>query len=85
LQAAVTGLEPKKAYVLALASRPDGTGTLLPLVAFTTNPAGSAIVNVAGPIRQLVQSNVPTEPRYLAIAEGVPAHPGIVVQHQVTH
>jgi len=45
LQASVTGLVPKQAYVLALAARPDGSGPLEPLSAFMTNPAGSAIVN----------------------------------------
>jgi hypothetical protein len=31
LQAAVTGLEPKKPYVLALATKPDGSGKLKPI------------------------------------------------------
>ena len=55
LQASVTGLEPKQKYVLALADKPDGSGSLQPLAAFMTNPAGSAIVDAAGPIRQIVQ------------------------------
>ena len=52
MQAAVTGLEPKTAYVLALAANASGSGRLEPLAAFTTNPAGSAIVNTTGPIRK---------------------------------
>ena len=48
LQAAVTGLQPKQPYVLALAQQPDGKGTLEPLAMFMTNPAGSAIVNASG-------------------------------------
>ncbi|GGF71411.1 hypothetical protein GCM10007301_33890 [Azorhizobium oxalatiphilum] len=83
LQASVTGLEPKKGYVLALSSQPDGKGALEPLSAFMTNPAGSAIVNAAGPIRQIVQNNAKAERRYLVIAEGSAAQPGPVVQHQV--
>jgi len=38
LQASVTGLEPQRAYVLALSPRPDGGGSLEPLAVFTTNP-----------------------------------------------
>jgi hypothetical protein len=34
--------------VLALAHQPDGSGILEPLAEFTTNPAGSAIVNSLG-------------------------------------
>jgi hypothetical protein len=45
LEASVSGLLPKQAYVLALAAQPDGRGSIEPLAAFTTNPAGSAIVN----------------------------------------
>jgi YVTN family beta-propeller protein len=82
LQASVTGLKPKAAYVLALAPHMDGTGALEPLSAFTTNPAGSAIVNAAGPIRQIVEDTRKGERRYLVIAEGTPAGPGAVVQRQ---
>src|SRR5207302_9905456 len=49
LQAAVTGLEPEKSYVLALATQPDGGGKLEAIASFTTNPAGAAIVNTVGP------------------------------------
>jgi YVTN family beta-propeller protein len=70
LQASVTGLEPKQPYVLALASRPDGGGELEPLAAFMTNPAGSAIVNAVGPIRQIVTGKPPPDRRYLVIAPG---------------
>ena len=49
-----------------------------------TNPAGSAIVNAVGPIRQMVQSEARSERRYLVIAEGTAAAPGAVVQLQ-TH
>ncbi|MFG1350232.1 YncE family protein [Xanthobacter autotrophicus] len=82
LQASVTGLMPKKPYVLALASQPDGKGALEPLSAFMTNPAGSAIVNATGPIRQIVQSNAKAQRRYLVIAEGTSSQPGAVVQSQ---
>jgi YVTN family beta-propeller protein len=82
LQAAVSGLEPKKPYVLALASKPDGSGTLEPLAAFMSNPAGSAIVNAVGPIRQIVKDGSPDVRRYLVIASGAPDHPGAPVQVQ---
>jgi YVTN family beta-propeller protein len=80
LQAAVTGLEPKQKYVLALANQADGSGTLQPLAAFMTNPAGSAIVNTTGPIRQIVQDTAASARRYLVIAAGDAANVGEVVQ-----
>ncbi len=83
LQAAVTGLEPGKPYLLALSHRRDGGGPLEPLAAFTTNPAGAAVVDAIGPIRQIVQASTPAERRYLVIASGTPAQPGPVVQTQV--
>jgi YVTN family beta-propeller protein len=81
MQAAVTGLMPKSPYVLALAAKPDGTGALQPLAAFMTNPAGSAIVNTTGPIRQIVQNGTDIR-RYLVIVEGKPDQLGKVVQRQ---
>lgn len=82
LQASVTGLAPKTPYVLALADTEDGSGPLQPLSAFMTNPAGSAIVNATGPIRQIVQDSGRDQRRYLVIAEGSAAAPGKVVQRQ---
>lgn len=82
LQASVTGLAPKKPHVLALASEPDGTGAIEPLSAFMSNPAGSAIVNAAGPIRQIVQNEARAQRRYLVITQGTVAQPGAVVQRQ---
>jgi YVTN family beta-propeller protein len=43
LEASVTGLQPKKPYVLALAEHADGTGALQPLSAFMTNPAAAIL------------------------------------------
>jgi YVTN family beta-propeller protein len=82
LQAAVTGLAPKQPYVLALARQPDGTGSLEPLASFTTNLAGSAIVNAVGPIRQIVTSDVKGDRRYLVIVSGTPDKVGTLVQVQ---
>jgi YVTN family beta-propeller protein len=82
LQASVTGLQPKQRYVLALADQIDGTGRLQPLAAFMTNPAGAAIVNAAGPIRQIVQNSAKAERRYLVIAPGEPSKFGDAVQVQ---
>ena len=82
MQAAVTGLEPKKPYILALADDATGSGPLQPLAAFMSNPAGAAIVNAIGPIRQIVQGAGGTPHRYLVIASGTPAAPGAVVQVQ---
>jgi YVTN family beta-propeller protein len=83
LQASVTGLEPKQPYVLALSQKPDGGGVLEPLAAFTTNPAGSAIVNAVGPIRQLVQGKADAPRRYLVIVPRSATQPGKPVQVQV--
>lgn len=80
LQASVTGLQPKQKYVLALADHGDGSGTLQPLAGFMTNPAGSAIVNAAGPIRQIVDQSAAAARRYLVIASGDAAMPGEAVQ-----
>ncbi len=82
LQAAATGLQPKQPYVLALADNAAGTGTLQPLAAFMSNPAGAAVVNAVGPIRQLVQADAGVTRRYLVIAPGTPAQPGKPVQLQ---
>jgi hypothetical protein len=80
LQASVTGLKPKQSYVLGLSTKPDGKGALEPISTFTTNPAGSAIVNGIGPIRQIVQHQTGAERRYLVIAEGSQAQPSRLVQ-----
>jgi YVTN family beta-propeller protein len=80
LQASVTGLQPKQKYVLALAERSDGSGSLQPLATFMTNPAGSAIVNAAGPIRQIVDQSAAAGKRYLVIAAGDAAGTGEAVQ-----
>src|SRR5580693_6414273 len=83
LQAAVTGLDPGKPYLLALSDEPSGGGTLEPLQGFMTNPAGSAIVNAIGPIRQLVHGENKAPRRYLVIAPGTAETHGGVVQVQV--
>jgi YVTN family beta-propeller protein len=82
LQASVTGLEPKQKYVLALADHADGSGSLEPLAAFMTNPAGSAIVNATGPIRQIVQDSETSERRYLVVAPGDATTFGQAIQVQ---
>ena len=82
LQASVTGLQPGKPYVLALAAMPDGSGALQPLAVFTANPAGAAIVDVVGPIRQVVQGDAGAPRRYLVIATGETDKPSIVQQVQ---
>jgi YVTN family beta-propeller protein len=83
LQAAVTGLEPKQPYTLALADKADGTGNLQPLAGFMTNPAGSAIVNTIGPIRQIVQNDTADQRRYLVVVAGKPDQLGALMQVQV--
>jgi YVTN family beta-propeller protein len=82
LEAAVTGLEPGKPYVLALANEPSGAGALEPLQGFMTNPAGAAVVNAIGPIRQVVRGEDKIPRRYLVIAPGTADQHGPPVQVQ---
>ena len=83
-QAAVTGLEPAKRYVLALTSNPDGTGRIEPIAQFTTNAAGAQIVNAVGPIRQIVAPSTQgsSQRRYLAVMTIDNGKPGRPVQLQ---
>ncbi len=76
LQAAVTGLNPKSSYQLALAERASKPyGKLQPLAEFQTNPAGAAIVTTSGPIKQVLQGDAGIQSRrYLVI---VPVKNGI--------
>ena len=83
LEASVTGLAPKQPYLLALSRRKDGSGPLEPLAEFTTNPAGAAIINAVGPIRQIVQGEGETPRRYLTIVSGTADKLGAPVQVQV--
>jgi hypothetical protein len=83
LQAAVTGLEPKQPYVLALATQADGGRKLEAIASFVTNPAGAAIVSTVGPIRQVVEVSTPESRRYLVIAPGCGEHLGHAVQVQM--
>jgi hypothetical protein len=55
---------------------------LQPLAAFITNPAGSAIVEAAGPIRQIVLDPNEAARRYLVIAPGDAEKFGEAVQVQ---
>jgi YVTN family beta-propeller protein len=82
LQASVTGLPPRKPFALALAEAPDGGGAVQPLAAFMTNPAGSAIVNAVGPIRQLVRDDAGASRRYLVVVANDGGTPGAVQQVQ---
>jgi YVTN family beta-propeller protein len=83
LQAAVTGLDARAPYLLALSSDPKGSPPLEPLAGFTTNPAGAAIVNAVGPIRQIVRSDVAAGRRFLVIVSGTPDKPGALAQVQL--
>lgn len=82
LQAAVSGLEPGKPYVLALTARADGSGPIEPLASFKANPAGSAVVNAIGPIRQVVRDDAGKQSRYLVIVPGTASGHGPPVQVQ---
>ena len=84
LQAAVAGLEPAKPYALALTSNADGTGEVQLIAQFRTNPAGAAVVNAVGPIRQIVDpaTQARDERRYLTMMTVENDKPGRPVQLQ---
>jgi YVTN family beta-propeller protein len=82
LQASVTDLAPGQHYTLALATNADGSGALEPLADFTTNPAGSAIVNAIGPIRQILQSGRRAERRFLVVVSNADGKLGKPLQVQ---
>jgi len=98
LQASVTGLQPKQPYAIALSEHADGSGPLESLANFTTNPAGGAVVNSIGQVRQIVapaNAGTDSKRRYLVIAPvvsgrlGTPVHiqtprPDQSRQHQTT-
>jgi hypothetical protein len=69
--------------MLALADGPDGTGGIQPIAKFMTNPAGAAIVNASGPLRQIVRNDESSKRRYLVIVEGTAERLGPVAQVQV--
>lgn len=86
LQASVTGLQPKQSYAIALSEHADGRDPLESLASFMTNPAGAAVVNSIGQIRQIVApGNAGAENstrRYLVIAPVVSGTLGAAVQVQ---
>jgi YVTN family beta-propeller protein len=82
LEASVTALEPGKHYLLALSTESSGGGTLEPLQTFMTNPAGSAIVNAIGPIRQVTRGEGKNPRRYLVIVPGTAEEYGAPLQVQ---
>jgi YVTN family beta-propeller protein len=82
LEAAVTGLEAKKLYLLALVNNADGSGPLEPLAKFMTNPAGAAIVVTVGPLRRAVQGSEGSLRRFLVVVPLNEEKPGAPVQVQ---
>jgi hypothetical protein len=78
----VTGLQPKQPYFWR--SQPSKRWWRAGAAGgIHDQPAGSAIVNATGPIRQVVQGEDKIERRYLVIAQGTPAKLGPVVQSQL--
>jgi len=72
LQAAITGSKPKQPYISVAATDAFGGGTLQPLAAFMSSPAGAAIFTAVGPIRQVVQADAGTA-RCCLVASAVTA------------
>lgn len=71
LQIAVSGLKPGDEYELQLVdSLSSPFGSRLSLVRFKANPAGAALAQALGPIRESVTSDTtPTSRRYLLVVE----------------
>jgi YVTN family beta-propeller protein len=86
LQAAVTGLKPKSKYQLVLMRKNEEPyGLIEPLTEFQANPAGAAIVNTLGPLRQFVAGPAnPDDRRYLAIVPLEEGGSGKPVQIQLS-
>jgi len=82
LEAAVTGLAPKKPYMLALSDNADGSGSLEPVAKFITNLAGAQIVVALGPLRKVVEDKSAGPRRYLVIAPVSDDKAGAPVQVQ---
>jgi len=82
LEAAVTGLEANKPYLLALVNNADGSGPVEPLAKFMTNPSGAAIVVTIGPLRKAVGGNEGNPRRFLVIVPLKEDKPGAPVQVQ---
>ena len=82
LQAAIAGLEPRQPYILGLADKPDGSGRIELLASFKANPAGSAVVNTVGPIRQVVHAGQNERSRFVVVAPGTIEDHGAPVQVQ---
>lgn len=80
LQAAVTGVEPKKGYFLATSTKADGTGPLTPIAKFMSNPAGAAIVDAVGALRTPLDASGADGRLYLVVATDAAGKPGTVLQ-----
>ena len=72
----------RKAISACARSEPSGAGILEPLQGFMTNPAGAAVVNAVGPIRQLVRGEDKNPRRYLVILPGTLDNHGAAAQIQ---
>jgi YVTN family beta-propeller protein len=72
VQAVASGLDPGGSYALALAEQRDGGGAREALVRFAANPAGAAVVDAVGPIRQIVRGDAAGPRRYLTIFTVLP-------------
>lgn len=68
LEAAVTGLEPKQSYLVALCANADGSGPLEPIARFTAGADGGAIPVTIGPLRAALAGTDPATRRFLVIA-----------------
>ncbi len=76
------GTAPEDALRAGARRRSEGSDRLEPLAAFMTNPAGAAIVNAIGPIRQVTRTDAGASRRYLVVVSGKPGELGSVVQMQ---
>jgi YVTN family beta-propeller protein len=80
IQAAVTGVEPKKGYFLATSMKADGSGALTPIAKFMSNPAGAAIVDAVGALRTPLIGTAAEGRLYLVVTTDADGKPCSVLQ-----
>ena len=84
LRARVSGLTADTSYVLGVTTRRKGRNAVVPLVTFTTDKLGSAVVDAVGAFRKIIRGTGDSDDeRYLVIAPGTADKIGEPVQTQV--
>lgn len=81
LQIAAAGLQPGQEYQLSLVAPGNANTQPVTLVKFKANPAGTAIAQAIGPVRNVVQANTPNvSPRALLVTVAGTNQPVLIQQ-----